>query len=78
VLILGEGMALSGLGGAFGAAAAFAITPALGGFLYGVSASDATLFLSSVAAMLVGAFAASYFPGRRAAATDPMLALRYG
>ncbi len=76
-LVLKEGMALAAAGVAIGAGAAFAVTPVLRGFLYGVSAADAGVFAVSALVLLATAFVACYLPARRAAATDPLVALRY-
>jgi ABC-type antimicrobial peptide transport system permease subunit len=44
--------------------------------LFGVKTSDLTSLASSVAVLLTAAIAANYLPARRAANTDPMIALR--
>ena len=44
--------------------------------LFGVKSSDLTSLASSVALLLTAAMAANYLPARRAANTDPMIALR--
>ena len=44
--------------------------------LFGVKAIDLVTFLSAAALFLVVALAASYIPARRAAAIEPMAALR--
>jgi predicted permease len=69
------GLTLTGLGlGFLGAAAA---ARALGSFLVGVSPSDPTVLLS-VAALFTGvALLASWVPAQRAAAVDPVRALRW-
>jgi predicted permease len=76
-LVAGRG-ALLALGGvAIGLAGALAATQALSKMLFGVRPTDpltyfaVALVLSSVSAL------ASYLPARRAAAIDPMVALRY-
>ncbi len=59
-----------------GALLALAATRLLAGFLYGVTASDpATLALSALTLATV-AIAAGLIPAWRAAAVDPMVALR--
>jgi putative ABC transport system permease protein len=75
-MVLGQGLAVTGLGVAVGLAAALALTRVLASLLYGVSATDAAS-LAAVAALLVSvALAASYVPARRATRVDPMTALR--
>jgi putative ABC transport system permease protein len=49
----------------------------LSSMLYGVRPGDLISLLGSAAAVVVVAVAASYFPARRAAKVDPMVALRY-
>ena len=48
----------------------------LSSFLYGVSASDPVTFAVVVGLLVLTALLAGYLPGRRAAATDPVRALR--
>jgi ABC-type antimicrobial peptide transport system permease subunit len=75
-MVLGQGLAVTGLGVAVGLAAALALTQVLASLLYGVSATDVAS-LAAVAGLLVSvALAASYVPARRATRVDPMTALR--
>ena len=76
-LILGEGLSVVGVGLALGLLLSFAVTRVLGGFLYGVSASDPLTFVGVPALLGSIALAAGYLPARRAAKVDPMVALRY-
>jgi ABC-type antimicrobial peptide transport system permease subunit len=69
-------LALAALGIAFGLAAAFGITRFLAAFLYGVKPTDALTAGGVAALLLVVTLIASYVPARRAAAIDPMAALR--
>jgi predicted permease len=74
--ILGEGMTLVGAGAVVGIIAALLLGSALGKLLYGVDPRDpATLALIIIVLLLV-AGAATWLPARRAAAADPMTALR--
>jgi putative ABC transport system permease protein len=45
--------------------------------LFGLSAHDPMTLAGTALAFVVTAVAAGYFPGRRAASTEPMLALRH-
>jgi ABC-type antimicrobial peptide transport system permease subunit len=61
---------------AAGLLVAFWLTKLIGGLLFEVSATDPVIF-STIALLLLGVTAlASYFPARRAARVDPMVALR--
>ena len=76
MLIVVQGMTLALVGLLIGVVAAFAITPVMRSFLIGVTPTAAptivvvTLLLTAIAAL------ASYIPARRAAAVDPVVALR--
>jgi predicted permease len=76
-LVLGEGLSVVGVGLALGLLLSFALTRVLGGFLYGVTASDPLTFAGVPALLGAIALAAGYLPARRAARVDPMVALRY-
>ena len=76
-LVLSEGLNLSALGVGVGLVLAGATSTLLSSFLYRVSATDPLVF--GTAAFLLSAIAllACYFPARRAASVDPIVALRY-
>ena len=76
-LVMGEGLSVVGLGMAAGLLLAFGATRVLGGFLYGVDATDPVTFAG--VPLLLGAIAvvSGYLPARRATKVDPMVALRY-
>ena len=55
---------------------AIAGAKAVQSLLFGLRPSDPVTLLAAVVALAAVAFAASYFPARRAAKLDPMVALR--
>jgi putative ABC transport system permease protein len=75
VLRQGLGRAICGL--AAGLAISAIVTRLLGSVLHGVGAFDAFTYGSVAALLLLVVLAASYVPARRAAKTDPTVALRY-
>jgi putative ABC transport system permease protein len=75
-LVLGEGIALAAIGTALGIAGGLAATRALVGLMAGVQPNDPVTFVVVAATLLACAALASYVPARRAAATDPLAALR--
>ena len=76
-LVLREGTRLLGVGLVLGLAAALALGRVLRSFLFGLAPHD-PLTLAGVAVLLsLVALLACYLPARRAARTDPMVALRY-
>jgi putative ABC transport system permease protein len=75
-MILREGMLLASLGLVIGIGLAAAVTRLVSSYLVGVSALDAVTFGSTAALLAVVALAASYIPARRAAAIDPVRALK--
>jgi predicted permease len=75
-LILTSGVKLAAVGCVLGLIGAMAASRLLRSFLFGVSPFDPVVLTLSAVAMLVLALTASALPARRAARTDPMLALR--
>jgi len=75
-MVVGEGMrvAIAGIGA--GVAAALALSRLLSSLLYGVRPTDPLSFAAAPAGLLLLTLAASYVPARRAAAVDPITALR--
>jgi len=75
-LILAHGMTLAALGLVFGVVASLMLARVLGTLLFGVAPRD-PLTLGAAAAVLTSVtFLACYLPARRAAALDPLIALR--
>jgi predicted permease len=75
--VLREGLKLAITGAAIGLAAAFGLTRLMTSLLYGVSPTDPLTFAAVAVLLIVVALAACYIPARRAAAVDPMIALRH-
>ena len=76
-MVMGQGLRLTALGIGGGLLASVLLTRYLSSLLFGVSATDTATF-AAVALFLAGvALVASFVPARRAARTDPMVALRY-
>ncbi len=76
-LFLREGAMLALIGSAFGLAGAYLVGRAMQATLYEVGALDAVAFSGVAVVLLVAALLACFFPARRAAKVDPMIALRY-
>jgi putative ABC transport system permease protein len=75
-LVLREGFALVGLGCALGAAASLALSRFLAGLLFQVEPTDLATFAAVTAGLLAVSALAAWLPARRAAALDPVNALR--
>jgi putative ABC transport system permease protein len=75
-LIVGDGMRVVVVGIAIGLVAALVATRALRPFLFGVDPLDAATFVCMALILAGAALVASIVPARRAAAADPVLALR--
>lgn len=63
-------------GTALGTLAALGMTRALSSLLYGVSSTDATIFLATAALLVAVGFLASLIPASRATRVDPVATLR--
>jgi ABC-type antimicrobial peptide transport system permease subunit len=75
-LVLGEGMKLAAIGTVLGLVAAVGASQLIKGMLYNVNALDPVAFLGVPLVLTSVAALAVYLPARRAAAVDPMKALK--
>ena len=75
-LVLSHGIRLTFLGIILGLGGGYALSQMMRELLFGVSVSDPVVY--GIAAAVIGAavLSASYFPARRAARVDPIVALR--
>jgi predicted permease len=71
-----QGMWLTVMGIAIGLVVASATMRFMSSLLYGVSAEDPITYITITCAVVITALLACYLPSRRAAAVDPVLALR--
>jgi len=75
-MVVREGMTVAVAGAAVGVAGALLLTRSMASFLYGVRPSDPLTFVGVSGLLLGAALLASFLPARRAARTDPLVALR--
>ena len=75
-LVLGRAVQLVSLGLALGGILAWFATRFAGSYIYGVRAHDAVTFAAVTVVLAASSFLAAWLPARRAAAVDPILALR--
>lgn len=76
-MVLRQGLLLAGAGVGLGLVAAVVLTRLMSTLLYGVRASDPLTYGIVAAALASIALVASWLPARRAAAVDPIEALRF-
>jgi hypothetical protein len=69
-------LALAGIGVAIGTAAAAGLTRLMASLLFGISALDPMTYAAVPVVLVAASVLASYLPARRAAAVDPVEALR--
>ena len=74
-MVLGEGAAIVGLGALFGLAGAFLLRRTLQSQLYEIGAMDPRVIGAVAVVLLVVATTACLLPARKAARTDPVVAL---
>jgi predicted permease len=72
-----EGVVLTVIGIVLGLLASLALAKVLSAFLFGLGATDGVAFLMAAGLLCVVAVVASFFPARRAASVDPLVALRF-
>ncbi|HKG60294.1 MAG TPA: ABC transporter permease [Pyrinomonadaceae bacterium] len=75
-MILGQGMAVIGIGLIAGLAAAFGLMRLLRSLLFGVGENDPLTFAAITGVLMLVALIACYIPARRATKVDPLVALR--
>jgi len=75
-LVLGEGSALAIVGVGIGVVAALFAARLVQSMLFEIGAADPLTFVVVAAGLLIVALAASLLPARRAAAVDPLMAIR--
>ncbi len=75
-MVMRQGLLLVLIGGAIGLAAAFGAAQLIRGQLYGASGLDPLTFFAVPLVLLSVAALATWLPARRAADTDPVLAMR--
>jgi putative ABC transport system permease protein len=77
-LVLRSGATMALLGSAIGIGGSVAASHLVQSFLFGVSATDPLIYFVSILVMLLIAVVACALPAARAAAADPVVALRSG
>jgi predicted permease len=75
-MIMGQGIALTGIGLITGVLASAALARLIETQLYGVKPTDAITYTAVAATVVVVALLACYIPARRASRVDPVVALR--
>ncbi len=76
-MVLREGLWLTAIGSGIGLLLSVALGTALAGMLYQVSGVDPVVLATAPTLLAAVSVLASYVPARRAAAIDPMVALRH-
>ena len=76
-MVLKESLLLLTIGVALGVPATLAATRAIRSMIFGLNASDPITLVGAILVIAAVMLLAAYFPARRAAKVDPMVALRY-
>jgi ABC-type antimicrobial peptide transport system permease subunit len=76
-LFLKQGLAQVGSGAVLGLVLAFGLTRGMRAVMFQVSGNDPLMFLGVSTALVATGLVATLLPARRAAAVDPVVALRY-
>ena len=76
-MVLGQALKIAAVGAGIGLVASLGAMRLLSSMLYGVKPTDGLTLFGSLVVVILVAIVASYFPARRAANVDPMVALRY-
>ncbi len=77
MLVLREGLQVTGFGVILGLVAALALSRLMSSYVYGVTATDPLTMVAASLLLTLVAGLASYLPARRATKVNPMKALRY-
>ena len=75
-MIVGDGLRVAVLGVVLGIAGAMTATRLISGWLYGIRATDPTVFAGLAVVMVGVTILACWVPARRAATVDPMQSLQ--
>jgi ABC-type antimicrobial peptide transport system permease subunit len=76
LMVLRQGMELTGAGVIAGLVGAIALTRVMASLLFGISATDTITFSIVPVVLIVTALLATYLPALRATRVDPTVALR--
>jgi putative ABC transport system permease protein len=75
--VMKQGLTTAAVGAAVGLLGAWILRQVIAQLLFGISPADPATFLGASLLLILFAAIATYFPARRAARVDPMVALRY-
>ncbi|MCU1384117.1 MAG: macB 9 [Acidobacteria bacterium] len=75
-LVLGESLLMAAAGLGVGVPAAYSASRTFADLLFGIAPTDIVTYTVAAGALLIVVIVATYVPARRAAAIDPIVALR--